>query len=305
MQRVVERVINLLAFLLTAGRPVSADDIRHTVAGYDDRSDEAFRRTFERDKDLLRALGVPLRMAFTDAWEVEKGYVVRPDEYALPDPGLTEEERTALWLAVRMARLGGEGATPTAFFKLGGAAAAATGDPLSADLGSDAGTLGELFGAVVDRRKVRFRYRDEARRAEPHGLVHRRGHWYLVAGVDGERRTFRVDRIEDLTVAEEAGTFQTPKGFRAGKGFPEAPWEAGSEDIEAEVRFDPGAAWWARRQLPATAVITEHRDGGLTARIRVASPEAFIGWLIGFEDSAVLVGPAALRERYLAWVGVA
>ena len=89
MNRVIERVLNLLAFLLTVGRPVTADEIRHTVAGYDQDTDEAFRRTFERDKDLLRQLGIPLRLAPTDAWEVEHGYVVPRDEYRLIDPGLT------------------------------------------------------------------------------------------------------------------------------------------------------------------------------------------------------------------------
>ena len=69
MKRVIERLLNLLAFLLTAGRPVSADEIRMTVAGYDQDNDEAFRRMFERDKDLLRNMGIPLELAPTDAWE--------------------------------------------------------------------------------------------------------------------------------------------------------------------------------------------------------------------------------------------
>ena len=57
MKNVLERLLNLLACLLTAGRPVTADEIRHTVAGYEDKSDEAFHRMFERDKDLLREMG--------------------------------------------------------------------------------------------------------------------------------------------------------------------------------------------------------------------------------------------------------
>jgi len=303
MQRVIERILNLLAFLLTVGRPVTADEIRHTVAGYDQETDEAFRRTFERDKDLLRTLGVPLRMDFTDRWQVEQGYVVRPDEYALPDPGLTDDERTALWLASRMARLGGESASPSAIFKLGGAPAAASGDPLGAELGADAATLGSLFAAVVERRTIAFRYRDDDRTTAPLGLVHRMGHWYLVGGVGDETRTFRVDRISDLVVDEVKGAFIRPPGFRAADGFPEAPWEAGSEDVEAVVRFDASVAWWARRQLGSRAEMTEHRDGSLTARIRVASPEALIGWLIGFEDGAVLERPAHLRNRFIAHMG--
>ena len=60
MQNVVERVINLLIYLLESPEPASAADIRHTVAGYGQESDEAFHRMFERDKDLLKRLGVPL-----------------------------------------------------------------------------------------------------------------------------------------------------------------------------------------------------------------------------------------------------
>ncbi len=300
MHRVIERVINLLAFLLTVGRPVSADDIRHTVAGYDEKSDEAFRRTFERDKDLLRSLGVPLRLDFTDVYEVEKGYVIRPDEYALPDPGLTDEERAALWLAMRMARLGGEGATPAAIFKLGGAAVAATGDPLTADLGSDADTLAALFGGIIDRRRVRFQYRDQPRRLAPYGLVHRRGHWYLVGAVGDDTRTFRVDRMDAVVIGEEAGAFDRPKGFRAAAGFPAAPWEAGDDSIEAVVRFDAATAWWARRQLPPGTKIVEHSDGTITVHLHIAAVEPFIGWLIGFDDGATIEGPPVLRDRFVA-----
>ena len=147
MQRAVERILNLLAFLLTVNRAVTADEIRHTVAGYDQETDVAFRRTFERDKDLLRSLGVPLRLVFTDRWEVEQGYVVHPDEYALTDPGLTDEERAALWLASRMANLGGE--STSAIFKLGGAPAAASGDPL----GLISVPMPPLSGPLLRRRR--------------------------------------------------------------------------------------------------------------------------------------------------------
>jgi len=300
VQRVIERILNLLAFLLTVGRPVTADEIRHTVAGYDRDTDEAFRRTFERDKDLLRGLGVPLRMDFTDRWEVEQGYVVRPDEYGLPDPGLTDEERAALWLASGMARLGGETVAPGVILKLGGGAAAPSADPLSADLGTDADMLGSLFGAIVERRKIGFRYRDHRRGVAPLGLVHRMGHWYLVGEVRGETRTYRVDRIADLDVSEVRDAFTPPPGFRASDGFPDAPWEAGQEDVAATVRFTAAVAWWARRQLPADTALEEHADGSLTARLRVASTAAFIGWLIGFEDGAVLEGPASLRRQFIA-----
>jgi predicted DNA-binding transcriptional regulator YafY len=305
MQRVIERVLNLLAFLLTVERPVTADEIRHTVAGYDQETDEAFRRTFERDKDLLKSLGVPLRLDFTDAWEVEQGYVVSPDEYALADPGLTDDERAALWLASRMVSLGGTTAAPSAILKLGGAPAAASGDPLTADLGADPTVLADLFTAVVERRRATFDYRGSERRADPYGLVHRMGHWYLVAAVNGEIKTFRVDRADSVRLGKKTGAFDRPKGFSAAAGFPEAPWEAGEDDVEAIVVFDADVAWWAERQLGGgRALLHAQPDGSLRAALAVASPEAFIGWLIGFEDSAEILEPANLREAMVARMGI-
>ena len=52
MQNVVERVLNLLIYLLESPTPVTAEDVRHTVLGYDAQTDEAFHRMFERDKDV-------------------------------------------------------------------------------------------------------------------------------------------------------------------------------------------------------------------------------------------------------------
>ena len=304
MHRVLERIINLLAFLLTAGRPVTAEEIRYQVAGYDQEGDDAFRRTFERDKDLIRRLGIPLTMHPTDQWEVEQGYVVVPDEYGLEDPGLTDDERSALWAAAQIVRMGGTGTGAEAIFKLGGAPAQASNEPLAADLGADAGTLAVLFESVTTRRTIRFSHRDSTRRLRPFGLVHRRGHWY-VAGEDAEsgaQRSFRVDRLADVTAFGPENAFERPEGFRASEAFASRPWEAGPDDIRAVVHFDAPVAWWARRQLSEDSDSDDHSDGSLTATIPVAHVDAFIGWLIGFEDQAEIVAPADLRRRFVAHV---
>jgi predicted DNA-binding transcriptional regulator YafY len=305
MQRVIERILNLLAFLLTAGRPVTAEEIRHTVAGYGQEGDEAFRRTFERDKDLLRSLGIPLRLAFTDRWEVEQGYLVPPDEYALVDPGLTDEERAALWLAAQVVRVGGLSSEPAALFKLGGAPPVGPGEPLGADLGSVSADLPLLFGAVTEAREIAFSYLGKARRLHPYGLVHRSGHWYLVGPPAGEKevRTFRVDRLTDLRVGRRPRAFERPPGFRATDAVPGTPWEAGEGDLEVTVRFAPEVAWWAQQQVGSEASVVQQADGSLVIRLPVSSVQAFISWMIGFEDAAEVLAPAEVRRRLLEHVG--
>lgn len=302
MKNVIERLLNFLAFLLTAGRPVTAEEIRETVAGYDRENDAAFHRMFERDKDLLRSMGIPLTMTFTDVWEVEQGYVIPPNEYELPDLGLTDEERAALWLAAQVVRLGGQPTGADAMFKLGGASMTAAGEPLAADLGLSADALATIFTAVAEHRLLSFEYRAKARMIKPYGMIHRRGHWYVVGDAAGQSRAFRVDRGQDFEAGETPESFERPADFDIRTSIPTAPWEAGDEEMVAEVLFDANVAWWADRQLPPGAERTTRDDGSLHARLPVANPDAFMGWLIGFVDEAEILSPESLRTRFLELV---
>ena len=188
--------------LLTSSRPVPAEEIRRTIPGYSADSDDAFHRMFERDKDLLRGIGIPIELRPTDGWEVEHGYIVDPSKYRLADPGLTDEERAALFQAAQTVTLGGEPAAPGAILKLGGARLAGAVEPLAADLGEAAETLGDLFQAVSERRRVRFKYKGERApsgavrdRSSPRPLVSGRGHPQRREDVPG--RPDGGDRVED------------------------------------------------------------------------------------------------------------
>jgi len=301
MQNVIERTLNLLIFLLESPIPVTADEVRNTVSGYADQSDEAFHRMFERDKDVLRRLGVPIELKALDAWEVDYGYIVDPAEYAVPDPGLTEEERVALSVAARMVRLGGSHVGLDALLKLGGMERSVGMEPIGADLGAEADVLGALFGAITERRAIEFKYRDNIRHLEPYGIAHRRGHWYLVGKGSSGERLYRVDRIEKLTVSEEAGTFRKPVGFDAKTIMDYQPWEAGGDpEVEATIRFDPEVAWWAARTLGL-----DEPAGELVATVPVANHDALVGWVLSFGSSAEVIEPDSLREEIRAKVSAA
>jgi predicted DNA-binding transcriptional regulator YafY len=243
-------------------------------------------------------------MKATDHWEVEFGYVVPPEHYRLEDPGLSDDELAALGLAAHAVRVGSVAPGPSALFKLGGSPTQVAGEPLAADLGADAAFIAEVFGAVQERRVVEFMYRDTARRLHPYGLVHRRGHWYLL-GVEKaatEVRAYRLDRATEVTVGDKAEAFERPKGFSAAKALSAAPWDAGSEDLVATVVFDAAGAWWAERQLTSAATAMTHDDGSMTVTLPVANRDAFIGWVIGFDDHAEITAPQELRDDIIARV---
>ena len=168
---------------------------------------------------------------------------------------------------------------------------------MAADLGLSAEVLGIAFSAVADRRELRFVYGGRLRTVQPYGLVHRRGHWYLVANDEGTTKVFRMDRAEGVAAGDEANAFARPAGFRASEFIPETSWEAGGEDLKARVYFDAEMAWWARRQIGDNGRVEEIDDGAIEVIMPVANPEAFIGWLLSFEEKAELLEPDELRDR--------
>ncbi|MCL1595140.1 MAG: WYL domain-containing protein [Actinomycetia bacterium] len=303
MQKVVERILNLLAFLLTVGRPVTADEIRHTVKGYEQPTDEAFRRTFERDKDLLRTLGVPLELRHTDLWEVELGYVVPSDDYGLDDPGLTDEERSALLLASQAVRFGGQRTELGAIFKLGGAARTTESGTVYADLGHDLDQLGALYGAITDKKIARFDYRNRRRQIEPYGLIHRRGRWYLIGperGAPEPVKAFRVDRMGLIAIDEAVGTFTRAPEFDLKSSLAELPSE-GTTDMLASVRFDTDVASIAKRQMPGATEV-DRTQASVLLEVPYSADRSLIGWVLGFDDKAVIEAPDELRRALVAFV---
>jgi proteasome accessory factor B len=300
--RKVERLINLIALLMDTRRPLTGEQIRAAI--YGDQSDVAFRRMFERDKEELRELGLPVDRAATDVWETEEGYLIRPEEATVPELDLTPDEQAALWLAARawQGEAGGENAR-RALLKL----SAAEGSPGPDDVGwlaprveASAPNLPALLDAVARRKRVRFAYRTggggpaAARRVEPHALSYRGG-WYLT-GRDTKRkavRHFKLSRIDGPVVVEagDRPDFKAPSG--PAPEIPRGPWQ-GESTSEARVAFGPRSAWWVERRTGARRV-AERANGWVELAVPVADPAAFVSWILGFADDAEILGPPNLR----------
>ena len=189
--------------------------------------------------------------------------------------------------------------------KLGGAVGSLEGTQLGADLGAQAEVVAAAFGAVSERRTLSFGYRGRARNVRPYGLVHRRGHWYLVASDVGgdDVKVYRLDRADSLVSGDRVDAFIPPPGFNPAEAVLHHPWDAGHDATVARVEFDERVAWIAERELGPNAGIDRSADGAIVASVEVAAPSAFLGWLIGFEDQAEIIEPIELRDRYIAMVG--
>src|SRR5690349_468257 len=99
----VERLMNLVIALLSTRTFLPAEKIRASVAGYaDSPSNEAFSRMFERDKNELRDLGIPLETGRVSKFDPTEGYRINRDAYALPPVQLTGDEATAVAVATQL-----------------------------------------------------------------------------------------------------------------------------------------------------------------------------------------------------------
>lgn len=290
----LERLMNLAAALLHAEVPLSADELRERIGGYP-RSRTAFRRSFERDKEDLRAMGLPLRVETIPGTDPPlDGYRILRSEYAGRELRLEPDELAALHLATSIVRLDGG---DTGLHKLGGATPALAAPEVGHIPFDD--TLAVLIAAAADRHAVEFGYNGADRTVEPWRLSFARGHWYL-AGWDRVRdgeRLYRVDRIGlPITVADASihpiGSVTDPADLRG--------WELGDgEPIRAVVRIDSDQAAWARHVL---GDVTDHPDGGVVVEMEVRSVEAFRSFVLSFLEHAEVVGPAELRADMVNWL---
>ena len=217
--RKTERIMNLTIALLVAGRYLSKSRLRDAVEGYHHLSDGAFERTFERDKDELRSLGVPIEVGnFDPMFDDEPGYRIRPGEFSLPPIELDADEAAVVGVAARVWQHASMAeSTQSAMSKL--RAAGVDPDPsalaaLEPSVQASEPAFSPLWTAVLERTRMSFTYRDgQVRTVEPWGLTSRRGRWYVV-GRDVDRdanRMFKLSRILDLPRrVSRTGAYEVP-----------------------------------------------------------------------------------------------
>jgi len=297
----LERLINLVAALLDTTVPLSAAQIATRVPGYAEDK-VAFRRAFERDKETLREMGVPITVEPVPASDPPvDGYRVSPEDYYLPDPGFAEDELAALHLAAAAVRLDGANGL-AALWKLGGAVAEDGPPPVVAAL-PGAAHLGELFTAIAERRRVTLHYRDQPRHLDPHRLAYRDGHWYLAA-TDVDKvadRWFRLDRAGTLEALGSPGS-ATSRPERT-EARPPPPWAVGGESpVHVRLLVDADQAGWAAGQLGAEAIVERRGDASLVFEVPVTNREAFRSFVLGFLDHAEVLSPPEVRDDLLAWL---
>jgi proteasome accessory factor B len=317
----VERLVNLVIALLSTRGYITAEKIRSSVAGYSDSpSTEAFSRMFERDKNELRDLGIPLEVGRVSVLDPTEGYRINRDAYALPPVELTPDEAAAvavatqLWESPELIT-----ATQGALLKLRAAGVDVdpvdTGAPVAIassagvpGLRGSEGVLGILLSAIDSRQVVQFPHRSSragpytTRTVEPWGVITEKGRWYLV-GHDRDRdatRTFRLSRIgADVTPIGPAGVVTVPRGVDLRKIVADTVSETPAGG-QARVWAADGRATALRRAGRSIGARQLAGRDGEVIELDIGSTDQLARDITGYGADAVVLEPESLREDVLA-----
>ena len=289
--------------LLVQRRYVGKDRIREIL--YPDSTADAFEKMFERDKEELRSLGVPIEVGQMDAYfDDEPGYRVQADQLALPDISLTADEvavvglATKVWQHAKLAR-----ATTEAVRKLTALGAdldVSALDIVEPRLNADEPSFDVFLEATQERQAVTFDYRrpgqtePTTRHLQPWGVTRYSGRWYVVG--------FDTDRERRARVPALPGRGRSP-ARRARPG-------------PTRSRDDVDLGEVARRLAPAVStervVLLVRQGAGLSLRrgadvleSDVTGPDGAAGWdrlaitrgSTGFADEILAFGPDVVVEE--------
>ena len=314
--------MDLVAVLLSRHYGVTFEELRAEVPGYFEGAPDSVRRSFERDKDELRALGVAIETVGS-LGDADTRYRLRPGDFYLPYLVLAGERGL-----VAPKRLDADGYRALAerafseeeFGLLADAArrAAECGDPILAsdarhalaklflDVGPDAlaytpgvtvaapraaadpAHLKLLGDALARRKQVTFTYhgidRDEAERRTvlPYGLAYTGGHWYLHAH-DPARGAIRRFRLNRIRELEINTKAPRTKDY-------EIP-----PDFSLAAAAEPVPAWALGDDPPVTVTVRFTHDNGITRTAReLGHADARTPHAVTFD--------VRRREVFLRWV---
>ncbi len=322
-----ERLLNLIIALTHARVRMTRAQIRSSVAGYapptPGRSDEearredaAFERMFERDKDELRRIGIPLKTVVDPTHGDEIGYKIDASDAKMPDIEFNSAEMAALALASeywRGATLGPD--ANQGLTKVASTAGAAPRTPLG--LGARATSLSDATAVIAEararRQAVEFEYTSEStghatRTVEPWLVLIRGGADYLV-GFDRDKqaaRTFRLRRVHgDVRAIGPDNSYEIPDPIPPAGSSP-APVKVGRIGLRPEAGHalrEQGTVVGSDGDWDVLDVEYRYADQlrdavlGLGGRARIVEPADIADRVIEFAQAALDAAAASLGEE--------
>jgi predicted DNA-binding transcriptional regulator YafY len=300
-----DRLLSIL-LLLQAHQRMTARELAQRL--------EVSERTILRDMSALGFAGVPVR-----AERGAGGGWTLLDSYRTTLTGLKEAEVQALFLTRPqrvLADLGLDKAAEVGLLKLLAALPSASrrgAQDISQRIHVDVDGwrraeeatpfLPVAQEAVWQERRLRLVYQrgDDSvveRIVDPLGLVAKGSVWYLVAGVEGEPRSYRVSRVREAALQEESCV--RPDGFDL-----VTYWERSTLEFKAALPRYPatlrvaasllGRLRQGERYTRLEAEEQPDAEGWVRVEMRFEEERNAVEFIMGFGDQIAVIAPVELR----------
>lgn len=184
MKNVLKRSIELLN-LLSVNPSISTENIKDNILDYRDLSEQSFRRSFERDKNLLRSFGYMIDYQ-NDKWSFEKGYTLSGNSIFETinndnDIDIHKFFYTYFYLKKFLS---------------------------SGNMDSDKSEIiVKVIKSINEKRRVAFDYLNEYRKVKPKGLKYYNNKWYIAGDENGTVKTFNLNHVKNLKLGNKTDLF--------------------------------------------------------------------------------------------------
>ena len=260
MKNVLRRAIELLN-LLSDNENLTTENIKDSISDYRDLNQQAFRRSFERDKNLLRSFGYLIQYE-NDKWSYDKGYSLSGYsiyESIIKSDKISNEKLINTYLYLKKYLSHGNY------------------DNDKSEI------ISKILQSINEKRRVGFDYLDKYRKVKPQGLKYFDNKWYLAGEENGSLKTFNLDQIHNLKIGNKADLFQIEN-----KNFPFS-WEDEKYSIEATIKlkkdlYDVNKNIFAHNQTQL-----EIKDEFLHCNVSTNDSYGFIKFLLLLDDEIEII----------------
>lgn len=260
MKNVLRRSIELLN-LLSENQNLTTENIKDSISDYRDLNQQAFRRSFERDKNLLRSFGYLIQYE-NDKWSYDKGYSLSGYsiyESIIKSDKISSEKliNTYLYLKKYLS---------------------------NSNYDNDKSEIiSKILQSINEKRRVGFDYLDKYRKVKPQGLKYFDNKWYLAGEENGSLKTFNLDQIHNLKIGNKADLFQIEN-----KNFPFS-WDDEKYSIEATIKLKKDLYEVNKNIFAHNQTQLEIKDEFLHCNVSTNDSYGFIKFLLLLNDEIEII----------------
>ena len=184
MKNVLKRSVELLN-LLSENSSITTNNIKDNIQDYRDLNEQAFRRSFERDKNLLRSFGYIIDYE-NDKWSFDKGYTLAGNsiyESISKNNSINKQKFVYTYLYLKK------------FLSSGNI------------VNDKSEIIAKIIKSINEKRRVAFDYLNNYRKIKPQGLKYFNNKWYLAGEENSVIKTFNLDNVKNLKIGNKSELF--------------------------------------------------------------------------------------------------